>query len=301
MDTFAQPWRLRMAKKQYKTLTLRDVDYCIVEWLGNERRKSPNTQEAYRRDVNEFIEALGKPFDRATVADITVYQSRLSGNPKPATVARKISAIRSFYRYLNRIEVTNVNLAQLETPKVKSVPKRENLLTEKEVLAIIAASEPDRVAHCFTRLLYLTAVRVSEALAIRWMDFTPDAESGGAEIYILGKGDKDRDVFVKAELWDDICKLPNAVLALDTNDVVFPSLKDRHAAARMVSRLARAAKINKKVSPHSFRHACASHLLKNKANVADVKELLGHSSLTTTTLYAHPTGGKALTDRLRVK
>jgi integrase len=165
--------------------------------------------------------------------------------------------------------------------------------------AALPASElaPSTVTHqIFVRLLYLTAARISEALALRWRDLTPLDEGG--EAHIMGKGKKRRNVFIPAGLWKDLQGIRGE--AAD-NDRLFPAIRDRFAALQVVKKLAKAAKIEKRVSPHSFRHAHISHALKNGATVAELRDQAGHANISTTSLYAHVSSERATATRLKVQ
>jgi integrase/recombinase XerD len=185
---------------KHQTNSFGDIDYWLAEWLKSSRRQSINTHEAYRRDVGQFLTAVARPFDQVAVGDILEYQSSLS-ELAPKTQARKMAAVRSFYRFLNNREVTSLNLARIEAPRLQQQISRDKLLTEKEVQAIIQAATNDQ-HRLFVRFLYLTAVRVSEALALRWRDLTPLGDA--AEAHITGKGNKHRDIFIPAPLYADL-------------------------------------------------------------------------------------------------
>ena len=271
-----------------------DAEYYLHCWL-KERAKSEHTAEAYRRDVRDFLNAVGKPFASIEVGDLNRYKINLAEYAL-ATRQRKIVALRSFYDYLNGLEVANINLSHFKAPGMRRQINPNKLLTPAEVSALVEAAKPDREAYLFTRLLYTTGARVSEAVGLRWRDLTPIADAG--EIVLHGKGDKWRRVPIPAALWRDL--LEHRGISADA-DAVFQSIPDRHIAARLIARLAKAARIDKPVTPHSLRHACASHLLERGANVAGVRDLLGHSSLSTTNLYAHTTGAARLADLLEVE
>lgn len=277
-----------------KTDNPTDVNFWISEWFKGKHRKSQHTQEAYRRDVEQFLARCGKPFDQIAVTDIQDYQSRLSDNCADRTAARKIASLRSFYRFLNAHEVTNLNLERIESMTIDHEVNYDQLLTEKEIKALVDVAT-DETHRILVRVLYVTAARISEALALRWRDLTPLDD--GCEVHILGKGRKRRNIFVPAPLWNDLQKMRGEA---QESDNLFPSL-DRHRALYIVKGLAKAAKIDKNVSPHSFRHAHISHALKNGANVAELRDQAGHSNLSTTCLYAHADSGKAPAKRLKIQ
>lgn len=277
-----------------KTNNPTDVNFWISEWFKGKKRKSPHTQEAYRRDVEQFLARCGKPFDQVTVTDIQDYQSSLQDNCADRTAARKVASLRSFYRFLNAHDVTVLNLERIENQSIDHEVDYGKLLTEKEVQAMVDAAT-DETHRILVRLLYVTAARISEAMALRWRDLTPIDD--GCEVHILGKGRKRRNIFVPAPLWNDLQKMRGESQETDN---LFPAL-DRHRAAYIVKGLAKAAKIDKSVSPHSFRHAHISHALKNGANVAELRDQAGHSNLSTTCLYAHADSSKAPAKRLKIQ
>lgn len=283
--------------KKHSTKSFGDLDYCISLWLKSDRRGSPNTAEAYKTDLRQFLDSVGKAFDKVEIPDILSYQSSLSDNYAARTKARKLATVRSFYQFLNNREITNLNLARLESPKVQQRVDRDKLLTEKEVKAIIEAATNDQ-HRLFVRFLYLTGVRVSEALALRWRDLDP-LDSDGSYAHIVGKGDKRRDVFIPSLLNLDIVFLWNESISNDAP--VFSFIKNRLQAWQIVRGLAKVAKIDKPVTPHSFRHAHISHALKNGATVAELRDQAGHSNISTTSLYVHADKARATATRLKIQ
>lgn len=271
-----------------------DKNFWLAEWFKGKKRKSPHTQEAYRRDVDQFLSRCGKPFDMVTVADIQDYQSSLFDNVADRTAARKVAALRSFYRFLNSREVTNLNLERVEGSSIGHEVNYDQLLTETEVEAMVIAAT-DNTHRTLVRMLYLTAARISEVLSLRWRDLT--ALKDGCEAHIIGKGRKRRNVFIPVPLWNDLQEMRGAA---EASAHLFPSL-DRHKALYIVKGLAKAAKIDKTVSPHSFRHAHISHALKNGANVAELRDVAGHANISTTSLYAHASGERATATLLKVQ
>jgi integrase/recombinase XerD len=283
-------------KSDNHTADCKDVNYWISEWFKGKKRKSPHTQEAYRRDLSQFLAQCAKPFDQIIVADIEDYRSGLADDPKCAerTLARKIAVLRSFYRFLNGREITSVNLERIESESIPHEVNYDQLLTEKEVEALIEAAT-EETHRALVRLLYLTAARISEALALRWRDLTPLDEGG--EAHIVGKGRKRRNVFIPPALWNDLHAMRGAA---DDNNNLFPAI-DRSKALVICKKLAKAAKIDKNVTPHSLRHAHISHALKNGATVVEVRDQAGHANLGTTSLYAHVSGQKATATRLNIQ
>ena len=287
-----------MKKTNHITIVSSDLDYWIAEWLKGDRRSSLCTREAYRRDMTQFFARCVKSFDQVTVPDILDYQSSLPDKYATKTKARKLATVRSFYRFLNNREVTNLNLARIEGVRIQQTVKRDDLLTEKEVRALVDAAKGTEY-QLFVRFLYLTAVRVSEALALRLRDFNNLGEAG-AEAHITGKGGKQRDVWIPGELWFDL--LSSQYLYHKANDErIFDTIATRFDALRIIKGLAKTAKIDKRVSPHSLRHAHISHALKNGATLAELRDQAGHANISTTSLYAHADHTRATATRLKVQ
>lgn len=269
-----------------------DVKFWLAEWLKpTGKRRSAHTALAYRADVEAFLKRAAKPFDRVEVGDIQDYQSYLADEyGAEKTRARKLASVCSFYRFLNNREVTTINLARIERAKIRRSINHDKLLTPEQVRAIIAAVSADSLHYALLRFLYLTGVRISEALNLRWRDIRP-LEDGG-EAHILGKGDKHRVVYLSAELWQDLTALRSGA---DEKDRPFPITP--HRAWEIVRKAGKVAGIEN-AHPHQFRHAFVSHLLAKNASLADVSDAVGHSDIATTGLYAHPTKGRELASML---
>ena len=283
-----------MSNKTHQTKVFQDVDFWLSEWLKNSRRNNTNTSLAYRTDLQQFFTACPKPFDQITIGDILEYQSSLTDQFAPRTAARKLASIRSFYKFLCNREVVSLNLARLEAPKIEQSVDHDKLLTEKEIATLIAAATNDQ-HRLFVRFLYLTAVRVSEALALRWRDITAFGD-GSAEAHIIGKGNKHRDVFLPQMIYLDLGLWTQG----KDEDFVFSFIKNRKQALHLVAKLAKVAKLSKPVTPHSFRHAHISHAMKNGATIAELRDQAGHSSIRTTSLYAHADKTRTTASRLKV-
>jgi integrase/recombinase XerD len=272
-----------------------DVNFWLAEWLkptGN--RRSQHTAIAYRKDIEQFLRQTRKPFDRVKAVDIMDYQSYLADEyGAKKTRARKLASVCSFYRFLNNREVTEINLARIERPKIDRSIDHGALLTPEQIRAIIAAVASDPLHHALLKFLYLTGARVGEVINLRWRDLRP-LEDGG-EAHILGKGDKRRTVYLSAELWRDLTSLRGKA---GDKDRPFPFTTQN--AWKIVKKAGKAAGIED-AHPHQFRHAFVSHLLAENVPLADVSEAVGHASIATTGLYAHPTKGRELASKLNTQ
>lgn len=279
----------------------------FLDMQAVERAASPHTLDAYRRDLadlGQFLAARGVAVDKADTSDLRAYLADLSHRGmKATTVARRLSALRQFHRFLYAEgHRTDDPAAVLEGPKRgRPLPK---VLTEEEVTRLIStaharAQEPATPAERLRRLrtltvvelLYATGLRVSELVALP----ASAARSRADAIVVTGKGGKDRLVplgsAAKAAMAEYLAARAEAGLA--ATKWLFPSGAasghvTRQQAGRELKDLAVAAEVSPaKLSPHVLRHAFASHLLAHGADLRIVQTLLGHADISTTQIYTH--------------
>lgn len=273
-----------------------NLDALLTAWLDSGRRSSPHTQEAYRRDVRAFAVYSGRPIAETEPGDLINYQAYLRQQVgSAATEYRKLTALRSFFKYLKLTKAVVEDLAAvIQTPKVESDFKSKSLSVD-EVKAIIGAVAPNSLDSLLLRMLSITGGRVSEVLALTWTRFQAAKDSGGF-VRILGKGRKNREVYIGPELWGDLNRL---------RDDIGPDAPlftvDRHEAAAIVSKAAKAAKIGRPVTPHMLRHSLATNLLEAGASLAQVRDQLGHADIKTTSLYLHAKDRAAMIRDLPIK
>lgn len=265
-------------------------------WL--EGGLSQNTVEAYQRDLLAFSAWL-KQFDtelvNATRADILKYQGvRLAEGRKVRSEARLLSSLRRFYRYLCRESIRESDpTVQIESPKIgRPLPAS---LTEQEVEDLLAqpnVNEPlglrDRT---MLEVLYATGLRVSELVALKFEHI--NMRQG--LIRCVGKGNKERLVPLGELALDWLQRYfidaRPVLLEGRANEDLFPTRRGkamtRQAFWYLIKRYAKQAEITKELSPHTLRHAFATHLLNHGADLRVVQLLLGHSDLSTTQIYTH--------------
>lgn len=261
---------------------------------------SPKTIEGYRIDLKQFLAFLKKTNSPIYLVDRTVsrefiyhLEAKKFGR---RSISRKISTLRAFYNYLSKEGKVKGNPFKLiSTPKL---PKRlPNFLTEDEankILSLFINDSPLSLRdRAILELLYSSGVRVSEVVNIN----TNDLDLNDGEIAILGKGNKERIVLIgsfaisslKKYIQDGRLKLlkdkENKALFLNK----FGGRVTRRSIERMIKKVCHKLEIKKKITPHTFRHSFATHLLDRGADLRVVQELLGHSSLATTQLYTHIT------------
>lgn len=273
-----------------------NIKELLDGWLSSGRRRSLNTRDAYTRDVQDFLAFTKKPITETTSGDLARYQSFLRQDSKSdATEYRKLSSLRSFFKYLLLTEkITQNPAAQLQTPKVES-KFADKALKVDDVQAIIDATGAMPVDSLLVRLLFVTGARISEVLALTQESFKL-LDDGGAEVQLFGKGRKTRTVYIGPELCADVFRHSNAA---DEDSPIFTI--DRHEAAAIVAKAAKAAKVSKHVTPHVFRHSLASFLLANGATLAQVRDQLGHQDVKTTSIYLHGTERTEMIRQLPIK
>jgi integrase/recombinase XerD len=265
-------------------------------WL--ERGLSVNTLAAYRADLTALARWLAErkvPIVSTTRADLQDFIAwRVHEGARPRSTARQLSSFRRFFRYLMReAGIHEDPTAQIAMPKIgRSLPKS---LTEEEVESLLGApavGDPlgnrDRT---MLEVLYATGLRVSELVNLHH----GQVNLNQGVIRILGKGNRERLIPLGEEAvhWlTDFEHGPRGEILLERQtDFLFPTRRGdrmtRQAFWHIIKRYARKAGISKDLSPHTLRHAFATHLLNHGADLRVVQMLLGHSDLSTTQIYTH--------------
>jgi integrase/recombinase XerC len=267
----------------------------FLRHLADERNLSGHTLRAYRRDLEAFARFLaadgsdGPPsVERIGPLQLRRYLARLHGHNSRVTIARKLSALRSFFRYLLRRGTLEVNPADtLSTPKRAQYLPRT--LSVDEIFALMTAAAGDdplgRRDRAIVELLYSSGLRVGEltALDVGHLDLREGL------VRVRGKGDKERIVPVGRPARQALEHYLDLRQASDDSQALFLNYRGGRLTARSVERnlkklLVRAG-ILKDASPHALRHSFATHLLDGGADLRAIQELLGHVSLSTTQQY----------------
>ena len=273
----------------------------FLRYLKVERQMSPHTLRNYRLDLSQFLEFLTPEGEEPDLEEVSYRQLRaflaqsLKGRSK-TTVARKLSALRTFFKYLQRQGVLNQNPAKLApSPKVgKNLP---HFLTVDEVFHLLGQPRGDEFGvlrdRTILEIFYAGGLRLSELAGLNLLDL--DRKEG--VVRVLGKGAKER-----------LCFLGNAARAALSNYLPLRELllegKGRQGetalflnfrggrlsargVARVVEKWARLAGLSGALTPHGLRHSFATHLLEGQADLREVQELLGHASISSTQRYLH--------------
>lgn len=280
----------------------------FLQYVYHQHSQSDKTVEAYRRDLNQFVEFLKsqgitdfEDVDRLVFLDYLSHIRTLSDGSmaKNSTIARKLSTYRSFYKYLNEyIGIPNNPLNSLHSPKTSR--KIPDFLFVSEIQTFLESYDLQKPAELRDKMLfslmYACGLRVSEIVSLQWDDVHLDDRF----VRIVGKGDKERIV----PFYQGLCSMFQSYrlsywekVAKQTNHV-FVSLRGKPMTTRAVQMLmqkhADAIGMGMNVHPHMLRHSFATHLLDNGADIRIVQELLGHSSLSTTQIYTHLSPQKLL-------
>lgn len=275
-----------------------DVIDRFIDGLWLERGLSENTLAAYRRDVAQYHEWLvtdGSDLLAADAAQLQLFLGkRLSAGTSPRSTARFLSSLRSFYRWALRENlITEDPSLRIESPKQgKPLPKS---LSESDVEKLLEMPDLDRVVEFRDRtmleLLYACGLRVSELVGLEMSQVSLNQ----GVIRVMGKGSKERLVPMGEEalLWlQRYTRGPRVdLLQGRPSDVLFPSNRGtamtRQTFWYRIKIYGERAGIQSHLSPHTLRHAFATHLLNHGADLRVVQMLLGHSDLSTTQIYTH--------------
>jgi integrase/recombinase XerD len=270
----------------------------FLDTIWMERGLSVNTLGAYRADLMALQRWLAKKdisLIFATRADLLAFIAwRTQEGAKPRSTARQLSSFRRFYRFLLREGVIGEDpTLKIEMPKIgRSLPRS---LTEAEVESLLAAPDThDPLGHrdrTMLEVLYATGLRVSELINLKQSEINLNQ----GVLRVSGKGERERLIPIgdEAQNWlRDFIAGPRVEILLERQtDYLFPTRRGdrmtRQAFWHIIKRYTKKAEIEGKLSPHTLRHAFATHLLNNGADLRVVQMLLGHSDLSTTQIYTH--------------
>ena len=274
----------------------------FLDQLKYERRLSPHTQLAYKKDLSDWSTYLAGEMGVNQLSEVNASQIRSwlaslrASGISSRSIVRKISALKSFYKFLLRKGVVEKNpLVQISSPKIsKSLPvfiREEEAAQMGQTLAIASEDWKGFNARLLVTLFYYTGMRLSELINLK----EEQLELSRSQLKVLGKGNKERIIPLHADLialikdyiqkkQDQFTSTESYLLLTESGKKLYPRY-----AWQLVNQVLGAATTVQKKSPHVLRHSFATHLLNNGADLNAVKELLGHSSLAATQVYTHNT------------
>ena len=274
----------------------------FLKYIDFEKNDSEYTTINYESDIVEYLEFCSN--NKIDYRTITYKQARSyinylydQKNDKASTISRKISALRTFYRYLESKNIENYAFSLLKLPKKgKRLPKFFEYNELEELFHVPDTNDSlgqrDRL---ILELLYASGMRVSELVNIKLNDIS----FGSKTIKILGKGNKERITY-----YNDITNkylnkyISNGRKELNVNniDYLFLNYRGGHLTTRGVEKILNKiidkTALNKHITPHMLRHSFATHLLNEGCDLLSVQELLGHASLSATNIYTHITNDR---------
>lgn len=271
----------------------------FLNYLKYEKNYSDNTLIAYKGNINDFLMycklkkvknllELDYQFMRGYISYL--YKEKYQAK----SISRIISALRSFFKYLKKQNMIFINPLDLITsPKIeKKLPKYLTINDVEKILNACDLNDKKGIRdNLILELLYVSGIRVSELTNIK----INDIDFSSKQIKILGKGSKERIVFFGNRcnnLLNKYLKIRDKFLKFN-NDYLIISNTGKQMSTRevrnIINRIKIKAGIDIKISPHTFRHTFATHMLNQGADLRSVQELLGHENLSTTTIYTHLT------------
>lgn len=298
--SFVKKERRRYAFRQF---TMKDARFALEDYLHFlkiERQLSQNTIFSYKRDLNNYIDAMEKnglqtisQIDRSAILNHLHHMKEEGKSSR--TIARHISSIRSFHQFMLREKVSTEDpTVHLEMPKLEQ--KLPEVLSVSEVDKLISIPEEGKPQGkrdiALLELLYGTGMRVSELIGLN-MD---DVHISMGFVRVFGKGGKERIIplgggAVKACSAYIRDARPTFVANKTGSDAFFVNMRGsrltRQGCWKILKGYAVKAGIHKELTPHILRHSFATHLIENGADIRAVQEMLGHADISTTQIYTH--------------
>ncbi len=277
---------------------MKDVLNKFVIYLKDEKNYSDYTITNYSIDIEEFYVFLKKEnITRLQDVDYKVLRKYLNymteNKYSNKTISRKLSSLRTFFKYLVKKEIINDNpMILISNPKEeKKLPKYLNYGEIEKILEIPNKETTLGLRNaCILEILYSTGIRVSELVNLK----ISDIDFYNKKIRVLGKGNKERIVLFGnrcENLLERYIKESRVVLNKKKVEYLFLNNLGQNISVRsienIIDKIEKEACLKFSISPHVFRHTFATHLLDNGADLNSVKELLGHENLNTTAIYTH--------------
>lgn len=273
----------------------------FITYIQLEKNYSALTSEAYQQDLQEFFSFL-KQEQVTTLEEVEYVHARLfvtqlyNEEKARATISRKISSIRSFFRFLNReFQLNDASFQSLYHPKKES--RLPRFFYEEELKMLFEANEGETPKEkrelAILELLYATGIRVSELTSIQ----LKDVDFSLSILRVMGKGRKERYVpfgqFAHEALQLYVTDARPILMKKQQHDSLFVNMRGEPITARgvryILNEMVKKTELTTTIYPHMIRHTFATHLLNQGADLRTVQELLGHASLSSTQVYTHVT------------
>ena len=272
-----------------------DIIDSFLSHLENNRKTSQNTLSAYKRDLDafsSFIDSVGKNFDSVTEKDVAKYKKTLIDSGKSvATVSRCMSSLRTFFKFL----VVNGNVSVNPTVEIK------NDKTEKKFFEVLSEDEVDKLLaqpdakdfkgkrdRAMLEVMYATGMKVSELMALDLADINVRMHcihcgiSKVRVVLLYPKAVKMLEDYISKSRSYFVASADEEALFVNTNG----ERMTRQGFWKILKGYAESAGISKTITPHTLRHSFATHLLENGADIHDIKNILGHSDISSTQVYS---------------
>ena len=268
-----------------------------LNYLLYERKLSKNTYESYRYNIIKILEYFDKD-DLIKLVEDDIKEFLYKSEESPKTKAHYIAALKSFYEYMQDLNIINNNPCEnIKSPKTeKNLPKYLTIDEIDKLLDIDLYEPLDYRNKAMLELLYATGMRISEMLNLTLSNINID----DASVKVIGKGSKERfipigDITIKY-LNKYINEYRNLILKDKISEYLFINYNgkkmSRQGFFKILRKLADKCGIEKEISPHILRHSFATHLLNNGADLRVIQELLGHENISTTEIYSHVSNEK---------
>jgi len=252
-----------------------------IQYLISEKNLSSNTVKNYLIDLNQFFSNNFSHTKIDKEFETFIFKLR-KNNLSLSSINRKVSVIKNFLKFLQSEKIIDeINLDKFESLKnSKKIPKA---ITKNQIYEIFdslnnSKSRNSKVYTMVLRLMFLSGLRVSEALNLRWSDLNINDFS----LNIYGKGSKERKVYLTQDFSKQLSHLKS-------NSIFIFHIKNKPISTRTINKFLndsfKKGTINKSLSSHIFRHSFATTMLENNADIRHIQKLLGHSSISTTEIY----------------
>lgn len=276
---------------------MKDYAELFKCYLTDVKKSSDNTIESYMRDLLQFSSYCAvsglNDLSKAGSDTIQKYAEHLSGCGKSvSTVSRITASLRCYYKFLVKEGISKSNPTEKLTTQ-KAEKKLPGILTANEIILLLSQTDGTDFKSirdkAMLELLYATGIRVSELIELKATDINL-----AIGILQLKKGDKERIIPIYPaavkSIGNYVLNVRPAIVSSPDEDRLFTNMTGQHLSRqgfwKIIKHYADAAGIKKEITPHTLRHSFAAHLLENGARLSDIKEMLGHTDISSTQVYA---------------